>query len=57
MRAFSDGIARAFGVRMTTPRAYKDLDAWKQAMDLVEYCYRVSKAFPIEERFGLTSQL
>ena len=38
-------------------RVYKDLDAWKQAMDLVEHCYRVSKGFPRDERFGLTSQL
>jgi four helix bundle protein len=42
---------------MAAPRIYKDLDAWKQAMDLVEHCYRLSKRFPRDERFGLTSQL
>jgi len=42
---------------MPMVRVYKDLDAWKQAMDLVEHCYRVSKGFPRDERFGLTSQL
>jgi len=26
-------------------------------MDLVEHCYRLSKGFPLEERFGLTNQL
>jgi len=38
-------------------RVYKDLDVWKQAMDLVEHCYRLSKGFPLDERFGLTNQL
>ena len=38
-------------------RVYKDLDAWRQAMDLVEHCYRASKGFPRDERYGLTSQL
>jgi four helix bundle protein len=42
---------------MSMPRIYKDLDAWKQAMDLVEQCYRLSTRFPSDERFGLTSQL
>jgi|KBSSwiStaDraftv2_1062776.scaffolds.fasta_scaffold1204019_1 four helix bundle protein len=56
-RAFRDGIACAFRCCMPTLRTYKDLDAWKQAMDLVEQCYRISKGFPRDERFGLTSQL
>jgi len=55
--AFRDGIACAFRCCMPTLRTYKDLDAWKQAMDLVEQCYRISKGFPRDERFGLTSQL
>jgi len=42
---------------MPKPITYKDLDTWKQAMDLVEQCYRLSKGFPRDERFGLTSQL
>ena len=42
---------------MPRPHIYKDLDAWKQAMDLVEHCYRLSGRFPRDERFGLTSQL
>ncbi len=36
---------------------YKDLIAWQKAMDLVEVIYRVTRQFPIEERFGLTSQI
>jgi four helix bundle protein len=36
---------------------YKDLFAWQEAMDLVVAVYRVTAAFPTDERFGLTSQL
>ena len=36
---------------------YKDLDAWKQAILLVEDIYRISISFPKEELFGLTSQM
>ena len=36
---------------------YKDLDAWKYAMELVEICYQVTRSFPRDEMFGLTSQI
>ena len=36
---------------------YKELDAWKQAMQLVEDVYRLTRALPAEELYGLTSQL
>ena len=38
-------------------RSYQDLIAWKKAMSLVIEIYRVTKGFPKEEIFGLTSQL
>jgi four helix bundle protein len=38
-------------------QGYRDLEVWRQAMDLVVEAYRVSKAFPSEERYGLTAQL
>ncbi len=37
--------------------AYRDLDAWKQAMDLAERCYVAAAAFPRTEIYGLASQL
>ena len=37
--------------------SYKDLDVWQKAMDLVVDCYKVTRLFPKEEAFGLTSQL
>lgn len=36
---------------------HKDLDAWKQAMALVEAVYLLSRQFPREETYGLTVQL
>jgi four helix bundle protein len=36
---------------------YRDLEAWKQAMDLAQNCYSLSAVFPRTEIYGLTSQL
>jgi four helix bundle protein len=36
---------------------YKDLVAWQKAMDLVTEIYRVTRKFPKDELFGLTSQI
>ncbi len=36
---------------------YTELIVWQKAMDLVEDVYRVSKSFPREEIYGLTSQI
>jgi len=39
------------------PKTHKDLDAWKQSMDLVDAIYRTTRAFPAEEMYGLSSQM
>lgn len=36
---------------------HKDLDVWKQSMLLAEDIYALTKEFPSEERFGLSSQI
>ena len=36
---------------------YKQLDAWKLSMELVKTVYILTKKFPKEELYGLTSQL
>jgi four helix bundle protein len=38
-------------------RSYKDLAVWQRAMDLTSRVYRVSQLLPLDERFGLISQL
>jgi four helix bundle protein len=40
-----------------TLKHYRELEVWQLAMDLAKECYRVTKAFPREELFGLTSQI
>jgi four helix bundle protein len=42
---------------MPTIFTYRDLDAWKQGMELVEDTYKTSVSFPKSELYGLTSQL
>lgn len=37
--------------------SYRDLVAWRKAMELVLEVYQVTKSFPKEEMYGLTSQL
>ena len=36
---------------------YKDLKVWQKAVDLVVECYNVTRVFPSEEKYGLTSQI
>ncbi len=38
-------------------KPHKRLVAWRKSMDLVERIYSVSKKFPRDEVYGLTSQL
>ncbi len=37
--------------------SFRDLQVWQKAMELVTEVYRLSKGFPREEVYGLTSQL
>lgn len=36
---------------------YQDLEVWKQTKDLVRLVYEITKNFPREEQYGLTSQI
>ncbi len=42
---------------MAHSQSFRDLVVWKRSMDLVERIYMLSRRFPADERFGLTSQL
>ncbi|ATA69253.1 four helix bundle protein [Capnocytophaga canimorsus] len=37
--------------------SYKELVVWQKSMDLVKGVYEVTRLFPEEEKFGLTSQI
>lgn len=41
----------------TPPRNHKDLEVWKQAMDLVDQIYGFTRRFPAEELYALVSQM
>ncbi|WP_076791017.1 four helix bundle protein [Chlorobium sp. KB01] len=36
---------------------YRELIVWQKAMDMVEWVYQATKAFPKEELYGLTNQV
>jgi len=38
-------------------KSYENLNIWKESLSLVTDIYRVSKSFPRDELFGMTSQL
>lgn len=42
---------------MNSIRSYKDLLVWQKSIDLVVLVYALSKKFPAEERYGLSSQI
>jgi four helix bundle protein len=52
----ADGVnGRAASVGQIS--SYRDLRVWQIGMDLAESCYRLSRSFPQDEIFGLTSQV
>ncbi len=37
--------------------SYRDLDVWQDAMTMAETCYVLTRTFPREETYGMTSQI
>ena len=42
---------------MNKIKSYKDLLVWQKGLNLVSEIYVLTKSFPSEEKFGLTSQM
>lgn len=36
---------------------FEKLEVWRKSLDFADLVYNLTRAFPIEERFGLTNQL
>ncbi|HUG94005.1 MAG TPA: four helix bundle protein, partial [Planctomycetaceae bacterium] len=36
---------------------FEKLDVWQKAIEFADHVYSATKDFPVDERFGLTSQL
>ena len=39
------------------PKSYKDLLIWQKRMVLAKFVYKLSATFPVDERYGLISQV
>ncbi|MBS1842250.1 MAG: four helix bundle protein [Acidobacteria bacterium] len=39
------------------PKHYKELFVWQKGMNLAKLVYKLTASFPVDERFGITSQL
>ena len=42
---------------MTSLSSYQELIVWQKSMDLAVEIYRLTRQFPAEERYGITSQM
>lgn len=42
---------------MPDVRSYRDLIIWQRGMLLAEDCWRLTRSYPKEELFGMTSQI
>lgn len=36
---------------------FEKLEVWRKSVDFAHYAYRLTQAFPAEERFGITNQM
>jgi 23S rRNA-intervening sequence protein len=57
LRNIRPGTSLAIPNRMHAESSFRNLKVWQFAMTLVEDVYHVTSTFPVQERFGLTSQL
>jgi four helix bundle protein len=48
---------KRIGAGLAKVKRYEDLVVWQKAYELVLLIYRVTQAFPADERFGLTQQM
>jgi four helix bundle protein len=42
---------------MSAINSYKDLQVWQMGMEIARECYELTRSFPKEELFGMTSQI
>jgi len=46
-----------YGMGTGKIQSYRDLQVWQQGMALAEDCYRLTRTFPMEEVYGMVSQI
>ncbi len=42
---------------MKSVKTHRDLDVWKMSMEFIVDLYRITEHFPVQEKFGLVSQI
>jgi len=42
---------------MKSVKTHHDLDVWKMSMEFIVDLYRITEHFPVQEKFGLVSQI
>jgi four helix bundle protein len=47
----------AYGKNMDKINSYKDLKIWQLGIELTVDIYKLSRDFPVEERYGITAQI
>jgi four helix bundle protein len=44
-------------IKIKTMHNYKELKVWQKSIRLISKVYKITKSFPSDEKFGLTSQI
>jgi four helix bundle protein len=52
----SERLAAVNDVRASI-ESHRDLIVWQKSMDLAVAAYRLTRSFPVDERYGVTSQI
>jgi four helix bundle protein len=47
---------RVFVPRKSVIHSYRDLEVWRDGIELAVHCYGITRQFPSEERYGLVAQ-
>ena len=45
------------GNKVKPIESFKDLEIWREGIDLISVVYKLTRAFPKEEVYGLVSQM
>ena len=53
----NNDLERMMNVDEKKVESYQDLRVWQVGMEIAEMCYRLSRTFPKEELYGMTSQI
>lgn len=56
-RADRHAFRASLAMLRTEIQSYRDLRVWQRGMELAEVCFRLAQTLPVDQRFGLASQI